>query len=194
MAEAGKHGKLRIFKNNVDSFGNTYGAHENYLVTPHAMENIRFLVPFLVSRQIFSGAGKVAVGSTPGESSYQLTQRADFIDRIFSDRTSQVRGIINLRKREIPKHGQNLRLHLLVGDSNMSEYALGLRVGTTALVLRLLEEDSSEDFPARHLSSSQCHVSVNFVTFSRAAVSSAFNGSSSLISSLLTMRRCLSKG
>ncbi len=148
MAEAGKPGKLRIFKNNVDSFGNTYGTHENYLVTPQAMENIRFMVPFLVSRQIFSGAGKITAGGTQGESSYQLTQRADFIDRVFSDRTSQVRGIINLRKREIPRPGQNLRLHLLIGDSNMSEYSLGLRVGTTALVLRLLEEDSSENFPA----------------------------------------------
>ncbi len=148
MAEVGKREKIRIFKNNVDSFGNTYGTHENYLVTPQAMENIRFMVPFLVSRQIFSGAGKVATGGTQGQSWYQLTQRADFIDRIFSDRTSQVRGIINLRKREIPKHGQNLRLHLLVGDSNMSEDSLGLRVGTTALVPRLLEEDSFENFPA----------------------------------------------
>jgi proteasome accessory factor A len=148
MADAGKPGKLRVFKNNVDSFGNTYGTHENYLVTPQAMENIRFMVPFLVTRQVFSGAGKVTAGDPQQrESPYQLTQRADFIDRVFSDRTSQVRGIINLRKREIPRHGQNIRLHVLVGDSNMSEYSLGLRIGTTALVLRLLEEDSPEALP-----------------------------------------------
>lgn len=147
-ADAGRARKLLLFKNNVDSFGTTYGSHENYLVEPAAMENIRFIVPFLVTRQIFSGSGKVSTPATPGESPFQLTQLADFIDRVFSDRTSQVRGIINLRKREIPRHGQNRRLHILVGDSNMSEYALGLRAGTTALVLRLLEEDSLENLPA----------------------------------------------
>jgi len=148
MAAAGTPGRLSIFKNNVDSFGVTYGSHENYLVTPEAMENISSIVPFLVTRQIFSGAGKVSASAVPGECPYQLTQRADFIDRVFSDRTSQVRGIINLRKREIPRQGQSRRLHVLVGDSNMSEYAIGLRVGATALVLRLLEEGSSQDLPA----------------------------------------------
>jgi Pup-ligase protein len=76
-----------------------------------------------------------------------VTQRADFIDRVFSDRTSGDRGIINLRKREIPRQGQSRRLHVLLGDSNMSEYALGLKVGTTALVLRLLEEDDLDNLP-----------------------------------------------
>lgn len=147
MAETGRPGSLRIFKNNVDSFGTTYGHHENYLVRPRVTENIEFLVPFLVTRQIFSGAGKVATRGTSDEGPYQLTQRADFIDRVFSDRTSQVRGIINLRKREIARQGHNRRLHVLVGDSNMSEYALGLKIGTTALVLRLLEEDDLDDLP-----------------------------------------------
>ena len=147
MAEAGKPGKLLLFKNNVDSFGTTYGNHENYLVAPRAMENISAIIPFLVTRQIFSGAGKVSANGTEGESPYQVTQRADFIDRVFSDRTSGNRGIINLRKREIPRQGQGRRLHVLLGDSNMSEYALGLRVGTTALVLRLLEEDALDDMP-----------------------------------------------
>lgn len=147
MAEAGKPGKLRVFKNNIDSFGATYGCHENYLAAPRAMENISAIIPFLVTRQIFSGAGKVAPRGASGAGPYQLAQRADFIERVFSDRTSQVRGIINLRKREIPRQGQNTRLHVLVGDSNMSEYALGLRIGATALVLRLLEEDSLHDMP-----------------------------------------------
>jgi proteasome accessory factor A len=111
------------------------------------MENISAIIPFLVTRQIFSGAGKVSANGTEGESPYQVTQRADFIDRVFSDRTSGNRGIINLRKREIPRQGQGRRLHVLLGDSNMSEYALGLRVGTTALVLRLLEEDALDDMP-----------------------------------------------
>ncbi len=147
MAEAGRPGKLRVFKNNVDSFGVTYGCHENYLAAPRAIENVSLMVPFFVTRQIFCGAGKVASAGTSGTGPYQLTQRADFIDRVFSDRTSQVRGIINLRKREIPRQGQSRRLHVLVGDSNMSEHALGLRAGTTALVLRLLEEDALDDMP-----------------------------------------------
>ncbi len=140
-------GKLQVFKNNVDAYGTTYGCHENYLAAPRAIENVSLLVPFLVTRQIFSGAGKVGATGASEFCPYQLTQRADFIDRVFSDRTSQVRGIINLRKREIPKQGQSRRLHVLVGDSNMSEFALGLRAGTTALVLRLLEEDTLEDMP-----------------------------------------------
>jgi len=147
LSQAGKTGKLHVFKNNVDGFGTTYGCHENYLVTQRAMEAISFIVPFLVTRQIFSGAGRVIKGGTTRDGAFQLSQRGDFIDRVFSDRTSQVRGIINLRKREIPRLGQNRRLHVLVGDSNMSEYALGLRIGTTSLVLRLLEEDDFHDLP-----------------------------------------------
>jgi hypothetical protein len=147
MAEAGRPGKLRVIKNNVDAFGVTYGCHENYLVAPRAIENVSLMVPFFVTRQIFTGAGKVTSKASSEMGSYQLTQRADFIDRVFSDRTSQVRGIINLRKREIPRQGQSRRLHVLVGDSNMSEYALGLRAGTTALVLRLLEEDALDNMP-----------------------------------------------
>jgi proteasome accessory factor A len=147
LAAGGKGGNLRVFKNNVDSFGTTYGGHENYLVTPLAMENIRSLVPFLVTRQIFTGSGKVIPQHADSTSPYQLTQRADFIDQVFSDRTSEVRGIINVRKREIPREGQNRRLHIIVGDSNMSEYAIWLKIGTTSLVLRLLEEGALDDMP-----------------------------------------------
>jgi proteasome accessory factor A len=148
MAEQGHIGKLRVFKNNVDSFGTTYGGHENYLVTPGAMESISSLIPFLVTRQIFAGSGKALSRQSAGESRYQLTQRADFVDRVCSDRTSEVRGIINIRKREIPREGQNRRLHIIVGDSNMSEYAIWLKIGTTSLILRLLEEGALEDMPA----------------------------------------------
>ena len=147
MENRGFAGKLLVFKNNVDSFGTTYGSHENYLVTPHAMDHIGLIVPFLVTRQIFAGAGKVVTGGEGADSPYQLTQRADYIDRVYSDRTSQVRGIINVRRREIPRQGQNRRLHLLVGDSNMSEAAIGLKVGSTALVLRLIEEEGLGDLP-----------------------------------------------
>jgi proteasome accessory factor A len=148
MAENGIQGRLLAFKNNVDSFGTTYGSHENYLVTPAAMDGIRFMVPFLVTRQIFAGAGRMVSTPTGSGSPYVLAQRSDFITRVFSDRTSEVRGIVNLRKREICREGQKRRLHLLVGDSNMSEHAIALKVGTTALVLRVLEEEGLRGFPA----------------------------------------------
>lgn len=147
LAQSGRSECLHLFKNNVDAFGNSYGAHENYLVTPAVMPRIPAILPFFVTRQIFAGAGKVCRDAS-GEAPYRVSQRADFLDRVFSDRTSRVRGIINTRKREIPKYGQNLRLHLIFGDANLSEYALRLKFGTTALVLRLLEEGALDDFPA----------------------------------------------
>lgn len=131
---------LHVFKNNVDFYGNTYGGHENYLITPRAAEGIRNIIPFLVTRQIFAGAGRILTRRETDNPSFQISQRADFIDRTFSDRATRVRGIINTRKREIYRQEQNRRLHLIVGDSNMSEFAIGLKIGTTALVLRLLDE------------------------------------------------------
>ena len=152
MAREKVPGKLQVFKNNLDTHGNTYGSHENYLVTPRAMELIRDLIPFLLTRQIFAGAGWIADDPGPADAApecapFRLSQRADFFDRVFSDRTSETRGIINTRKREIHLHGQNVRLHIILGDSNMSEYALGLKVGSTALVLKLLEEEKLQSIP-----------------------------------------------
>ncbi|MDQ7781720.1 MAG: proteasome accessory factor PafA2 family protein [Desulfomonilaceae bacterium] len=147
LADSGHAGTLRVFKNNTDSFGTTYGGHENYLVTPSAMQDIRALIPFLVTRQVIAGSGKVTAPHDGNSPVYQITQRADFVDRVFSDRTSEVRGIINLRKREIPREGQNRRLHIIVGDSNMSQYAIWLKIGTTSLILRLLEEGALGDAP-----------------------------------------------
>ncbi|MEW6349278.1 MAG: proteasome accessory factor PafA2 family protein [Thermodesulfobacteriota bacterium] len=139
--------RLHVFKNNVDSFGTTYGGHENYLVTQQAMDRIHLIIPFLVTRQVFAGAGKVVNSREQGEPSYQLTQRSDFIDRVYSDRTSQVRGIINIRKREIPRQGQARRLHVIFGDSNMCEHAIALKIGVTAIVLTLLEEGMLDQTP-----------------------------------------------
>ena len=147
MVQQGGSRSLHIFKNNVDLYGNTYGGHENYLVTPWAMKQIRKIIPFLVTRQIFTGAGKVMTRWDPGDVLYQLSQRADFIDRVFTDRTSKERGIINTRKREIPREGQNIRFHIILGDCNMSEYAIGLKIGTTGLVLRLLEAGALNGIP-----------------------------------------------
>ncbi|MCF8126918.1 MAG: proteasome accessory factor PafA2 family protein [Deltaproteobacteria bacterium] len=138
---------LHIFKNNVDFYGNTYGGHENYLITPRAAEGIGNIIPFLVTRQIFAGAGRILTCRESGTPAFQISQRAEFIDQTFSDRATRVRGIINTRKREIYAREQNRRLHLIVGDSNMSEFAIGLKIGTTALILRLLEEGESDGIP-----------------------------------------------
>ncbi len=139
--------QLHVYKNNVDAYGNTYGAHENYLVTPHAMNHLTVLIPFLATRQIYTGAGKLMHGADADQdgSAFQISQRADFFDRVFSDRTSEVRGIITTRKREIPRIGQNQRLHLIVGDSNLCEAAIALKLGVTMLMLRMLEEGCLDD-------------------------------------------------
>jgi proteasome accessory factor A len=143
MAQKQIPGRLHAFKNNHDPGGNTYGSHENYLVTSRAMEEIHRIIPFLLTRQIFAGAGKIPRLPTISEEQwppFALSQRADFVDHVLSDRASDARGIINTRKREITRRGENVRLHVILGDSNLSEYALRLKIGTTALVLRMLEE------------------------------------------------------
>jgi len=152
MAQKGFPGRLHAFKNNLDPYGNSYGSHENYLITPQAMENIHAIIPFLVTRQIYTGAGKITgIGGKARHgvqgAPFQLAQRADFIDQVFSDRTTQMRGIINTRKRDIPRQGENIRLHLILGDSNMSDYAIALKIGVTAMILRLLEEEALNDIP-----------------------------------------------
>jgi hypothetical protein len=136
--------RLHVYKNNVDLFGHTYGGHENYLITPQGMDQISRLVPFLVTRQIFAGAGKAMTGARDGYCGYQISQRADFFDCTYSDRTSEVRGIINIRKREITRMDQSRRLHLIIGDSNMAQFAIGLKIGTLVLMLRLLEAGALE--------------------------------------------------
>jgi hypothetical protein len=148
--------RLHVYKNNVDLFGHTYGGHENYLITPQGMDHISRLIPFLVTRQIYAGAGKAMTSARDGAFGFQISQRADFFDCTYSDRTSEVRGIINIRKREITRMDQSRRLHLIIGDSNMAQYAIGLKIGTLMLMLRLLEagaldQDFELDSPATAL-------------------------------------------
>jgi proteasome accessory factor A len=137
--------KLHVYKNNVDCYGHTYGHHENYLITAEAMATCQRLIPFLVTRQIYTGAGKVYRQPDTGRLGFQISQRADFFNRTISDRTAEIRGILNPRKREIVDHGENRRLHLIVGDTNMSQWSLGLKLGTTVMMLRLLEEGGLEE-------------------------------------------------
>jgi len=147
-----------FLKNNVDHFtGATFGCHENYLVrrhVPFATVVIPALLPFLVTRQIFAGAGRVGsyddsfyyYGQEELEEneredpvSYQICQRADHIVTEIYQWIQFSRAIINTRDEPLADHTKYRRLHLLAGDSNMSEYANALKVGTTALVLNLLE-------------------------------------------------------
>src|SRR5207342_1270464 len=136
--------RLSIYKNNSDGKGNSYGTHENYLVdraTPFG-DIVRDLTPFFVSRQVFCGAGKVGVEAwaEPGQTTYQLTQRADFFETEVGLETTLKRPIINTRDEPHADPEKYRRLHVIIGDANMCEVATYLKVGTTALVLAMIED------------------------------------------------------
>ena len=141
LPERGITGRIQAFKNNTDSAGNTYGCHENYLVsrdTPFA-RLAEALLPFLVSRQIVVGAGIVHRG-VRSAAEYRLSQRAEHISDDVSATTVSSRPIISTRDEPHADGTRFRRLHLIVGDSNMSEVATYLKVGTTALVLDMIED------------------------------------------------------
>ncbi|MCK4176630.1 Pup--protein ligase [Aciditerrimonas ferrireducens] len=140
LREEGIRGTIYLFKNNTDSAGNSYGCHENYLTSrrddfAHYTE---VLIPFLVSRQIYAGAGKVL--HTARGATYCLSQRAEHIWEGVSSATTRSRPIINTRDEPHADAERFRRLHVIVGDSNMSEVATLLKVGTTSVLLHLLEE------------------------------------------------------
>ena len=139
LREEGIAGDVYLFKNNTDSAGNSYGCHENYLVGRHG-EFTRLadvLIPFLVSRQIICGAGKVL--QTPRGSVYCVSQRAEHIWEGVSSATTRSRPIINTRDEPHADAERYRRLHVIVGDSNMSETTTLLKLGATDLVLRMIE-------------------------------------------------------
>jgi proteasome accessory factor A len=139
LAEEGVTGDIYLFKNNTDSAGNSYGCHENYLVGRHG-EFSRLadvLIPFLVSRQIVVGAGKVL--QTPRGAIYCISQRAEHIWEGVSSATTRSRPIINTRDEPHADAERYRRLHVIVGDSNMNETTTLLKVAVTDLVLRMIE-------------------------------------------------------
>lgn len=139
LAEEGVSGDIYLFKNNTDSAGNSYGCHENYCVGRHG-EFSRLadvLIPFLVSRQIVVGAGKVL--QTPRGAIYCVSQRAEHIWEGVSSATTRSRPIINTRDEPHADAERYRRLHVIVGDSNMSETTTLLKVAMTDLVLRMVE-------------------------------------------------------
>ncbi|MDQ4034051.1 MAG: Pup--protein ligase [Actinomycetota bacterium] len=140
LADEGIGGDIFLFKNNTDSAGNSYGCHENYLVA-RAGEFSRIadvLLPFLVTRQLVCGAGKVL--QTPRGAVYCLSQRAEHIWEGVSSATTRSRPIINTRDEPHADAERYRRLHVIVGDSNMSEVTTLLKVGTANLVLEMVEE------------------------------------------------------
>lgn len=143
LAEDGVDGDIYLFKNNTDSAGNSYGCHENYLVS-RSGEFSRLadvLIPFLVSRQIICGAGKVQ--QTPRGTVFSVSQRAEHIWEGVSSATTRSRPIINTRDEPHADAERYRRLHVIVGDSNMSETTTLLKFATTDLVLRMIEDGVS---------------------------------------------------
>jgi proteasome accessory factor A len=154
LSAEGVAGDIYLFKNNTDSAGNSYGCHENYLVPRHQdlgrLTDI--LTPFLVTRQLICGAGKVL--PTPRGVVYCVSQRAEHIWESVSSATTRSRPIINTRDEPHADAERFRRLHVIVGDSNMSETTTLLKVGSTGLVLRMIEagvvpQDMTLDNPVR---------------------------------------------
>ncbi len=141
LEEEGIRGQIYLFKNNTDSAGNSYGCHENYLVGRQGdfQRIIDTLIPFFVTRQVFSGAGKLL--QTARGTVFCLAQRAEHIWEGISSATTRSRPIINTRDEPHADAERYRRLHVIAGDSNMSEYVTFVKIGTTAALLQMLEDD-----------------------------------------------------
>ena len=134
-------GQIYVLKNNVDSAGNSYGSHENYLIprTTHFRRLSGILLPFLVTRQIITGAGRVVPADSERDAHFAFSQRADHMWEGISSATTRSRPIINTRDEPHADAANHRRLHVIVGDSNMSTTTALLRYGSTDLVLRMIE-------------------------------------------------------
>src|SRR5689334_20903059 len=149
---------IQLYKNNTDNKGASYGCHENYLMrraTPFA-DIVRNLTPFFVSRQVVCGAGRVGQGADGRNEGFQISQRADFFEVEVGLETTLKRPIINTRDEPHADPEKYRRLHVIIGDANMSEVSTYLKLGTTALVLAMIEEqfltvDLTVDLPVATL-------------------------------------------
>ena len=134
--------EIVVYKNNSDGKGNSYGCHENYLVdrnVPFAVL-VRNLIPWFVTRQVFTGAGKVGSENGADPVDYQISQRADFFEEEVGLETTLKRPIVNTRDEPHADPQKYRRLHVIVGDANLCEVATFLKVGTTAIVLAMIED------------------------------------------------------
>jgi proteasome accessory factor PafA2 len=133
---------INLYKNNTDNKGASYGAHENYLMrreTPFA-DIVRHLTPFFVSRQVVCGAGRVGIGQEGQEDGFQISQRADYFEVEVGLETTLKRPIINTRDEPHAVAEKYRRLHVIIGDANLAEVSTYLKLGTTALVLAMIED------------------------------------------------------
>jgi proteasome accessory factor A len=134
--------EIVVYKNNSDGKGNSYGCHENYLVDRAVpfVQLVRNLIPWFVTRQLFCGAGKIGSENGAERVEYQLTQRADFFEEEVGLETTLKRPIINTRDEPHADPQRYRRLHVIVGDANLCEVSTLLKVGTTAIVLAMIED------------------------------------------------------
>jgi Pup amidohydrolase len=133
---------IQLYKNNTDNKGASYGAHENYLMrreTPFA-DIVRHLTPFFVSRQVVTGSGRVGLGQDGRGEGFQISQRADFFEVEVGLETTLKRPIINTRDEPHANAEKYRRLHVIIGDANLAEVSTYLKLGTTALVLAMIED------------------------------------------------------
>lgn len=144
-AQMGNGTDIGVYKNNTDNKGASYGTHENYLMSRRTPfdQIVAMLTPFFVSRQVFTGAGRVGIGQAAEQSGYQISARADFFETLLGLETTLRRPIINTRDEPHADPELHRRLHVIIGDANMSEVATYLKMGITALVLDLLESQQS---------------------------------------------------
>ena len=134
--------QMLLYKNNSDRKGNSYGAHENYLMDRRTSfkQVVEHLLPFFVTRQVYCGSGKVGSENRNQPCDYQITQRADFFETEVALDTMVKRPIINTRDEPHADREKYRRLHVIVGDANLSEYTIYLRSGTAAIVLSMIED------------------------------------------------------
>ncbi len=140
-------GPVNLYKNNTDNKGASYGTHENYLMrreTPFP-DVVRGLVPFFVSRQVVTGAGRVGLGQEGQQGGFQLSQRADYVEVEVGLETTLKRPIVNTRDEPHASADKHRRLHVIIGDANLCEVATYLKLGTTALVLDMVEARALPD-------------------------------------------------
>src|SRR5881392_225892 len=136
--------EVRLYKNNTDFAGHSYGCHDNYLMRRDVAWDriVAGMLPFLITRQIFAGAGKMGIEAESAQSEpgvYQISQRSDFFSVVVSIDTMNRRPLINTRDEPHVDASRYRRFHVILGDSNMSEWATAMKIGTTALVLDLIE-------------------------------------------------------
>lgn len=151
IAAAPGFSPVNLYKNNTDSKGASYGSHENYLV-PRSVpftDLVRGLVPFFVSRQVIVGSGRVGIGTSNQRQGYQLSQRADFFEAEVGLETTIRRPIVNTRDEPHAVAEKYRRLHVIIGDANLSEVSTLLKVGTTSIVLSMIEAGSAPQVELR---------------------------------------------